>query len=153
MKLSDLNANYLIQKLEELNGLTDSNKRGREFENLLEHLFRASGLWCKRDVRSDAREQIDLIVRWEQYLALVEAKWQKNPVSITQLQAFQWRLRQRGNVTIGIFIAINGFSDFALQEAKIQETSLLLLDETDLSAILSQNTSLTEILWMKLWEI
>ncbi|MFX0094897.1 MAG: restriction endonuclease [Candidatus Hodarchaeota archaeon] len=91
MKISVYNKEYLKERFEELEKMENPQARGREFEDFLVHLFRASGFLCQKDIRSESGEQIDLILRWGQFLALVEAKWQISALSITDLQAFMWR--------------------------------------------------------------
>lgn len=132
--------------------MDDPQQRGHKFESFLDQLFKASGMVSLKNAKSTFQEQIDLIVRWGNFLSLVEAKWEKNPVGIQTIQAFLTRLRRRGNMTVGIFIAINGFSDHAIKEAiSTQGRSLILLDVSDILAVIKEKISLDGLLWKKMW--
>lgn len=142
MKISWVNSVYLRKKYENLLLDVNPNRRGRDFEKFIYHLFRSSGFQVSKNKRSSYNEEIDLIVHWGQFWCIVETKWHKNPIGIKDIQALNWRLRQRGSVTIGILISMSGFSENSINEAvSSQDKSLILLDQSDVLSIIAEKYS------------
>jgi hypothetical protein len=56
-------------------------------------------------------EQIDGAFRLEGTEYLFEAKWQKSPVGVQELDAFSSKVGRKLDNTLGVFLSINGFSE------------------------------------------
>jgi hypothetical protein len=80
--------------LAELHAARDPQLRGPEFELLLQKLFRLSGFDAVRDPLIAHPRQTDLLARRGAQLFLLEAKWQRDPININNLDAMESRLRR-----------------------------------------------------------
>lgn len=122
--------------------------RGFALEKLLGDLFDAFDL----DPRASFRligEQIDggLTIGGEYFL--LEAKWQQTPTARDDLDIFSAKVRRRGENTLGLFVAINGFEPTAVEIHSGNRSPIVLMDGSDLYAVLDDRIDLRELLERK----
>lgn len=88
-------------ELERLALSEDRNAAGRQLESLLTRLFGAFGLRSRGAFRV-LGEEIDGAFELDHSVYLVEAKWQKDPVSHSQLLVFHGKVEAKSQFTRGI---------------------------------------------------
>jgi hypothetical protein len=141
-RLTELKANYLeILELQPV-------PRGFALEKLLTPVFEAFDL----DPRGSFRvvgEQIDGGFGLDNEHFLLEAKWEKEPTARDDLDIFSAKVRRRGENTLGLCVAINGFEPTAVDLHSGNRSPIMLMDGGDLYAVLDQRIDLRDLLRRK----
>jgi hypothetical protein len=122
--------------------------RGYALEQLLGDVFDAFDL----DPRASFRvvgEQIDGGLNFGGEYFLLEAKWQQNATARDDLDVFSTKVRRRGENTLGLFIAINGFEPSAVDLHSGNRSPIVLMDGADLYAVLDKRIDLRDLLGRK----
>ena len=138
----------LYERYKRLVSLTTPQKRGYELESLLRELFELFDLDPKASFRLRG-EQIDGAFTFEGVDYLLEAKWQEAPVAPKELDALSNKVKRKLDNTLGLFIAINGFSQDAIELHSQGRPVLLLMDGRDLVAVLEKRIDLQDLLRRK----
>jgi hypothetical protein len=141
-KLDTLRQSYI-----ELLGL-DPHTRGYRLQGLLSELFSAFDLDPKASF-AIAGEQIDGAFSFENADYLLEAKWQKGPVGPADLRDFDGKIRSKLKTTLGLFVAINDFTDGAIETHSRVGAAMILMGGEDLYAILEGRYALPDVLHRK----
>ena len=123
-------------------------KRGYRLEKLLRELFELFDLDPKASFRL-VGEQIDGAFTFEGIDYLLEAKWQDELVSIQDLDAFSGKLTRKLENTLGLFLSINGFSEDGVRAHSTGRRLMLLMDGSDLMAVLEGRIDLVQLLLRK----
>jgi hypothetical protein len=123
-------------------------KRGYQLEKLLRDLFELFDLDPKASFRL-VGEQIDGAFTFEGIDYLLEAKWQNELVSIQDLDAFSGKLTRKLENTLGLFLSINGFSEDGVRAHSTGRRLMLLMDGSDLMAVLEGRIDLVQLLLRK----
>lgn len=123
--------------------------RGKLFEKFLQELFNRQSIRM-RDPFRIIGEEIDGTFKFEGENYIVEAKWQDSGASTEQLYKFAYKVdgKMQGR---GLFISVNGFSHEGLRavvHGKMIQT--ILMDGSDLSAVLEQRINLEAMLDYKI---
>lgn len=128
-------------------GALTPQERGLRFETLLNDLFALFDLEPKAAYLLKY-EQVDgaFTFRTDDYL--LEARWWKEPVEPKHLRDFEGKIRGKAKNVLGLFISVNGFTEGALNKSA-EETPLILMDGTDLLAVLEARIDLPEMLERK----
>jgi len=87
----------------ELSSIKDRQTAGRELEVVLNKLFELSDLRPREPFRVTG-EQIDGSFELDNEIYLVEAKWEKKPLSEQPLMVFREKIEGKSNITRGVFI-------------------------------------------------
>lgn len=127
---------------------SDPQKRGYQLEKLLKDLFNLFDLDSKASFKIIG-EQIDGMFTFENNDFLLEAKWHKDPIDISSLDSFSGKLSRRLENTLGLFISINGFSPDAIQAHSTGRRLMILMDGSDLMAVLEGRIDLIQLLARK----
>ena len=127
---------------------SDPQGRGRKLESVLYDLFKLFDLDPKASF-SIQGEQIDGAFVLRETDFIVEAKWQQRPVSRKEVRAFQDKVAQKLENTLGVFISVNGFASTAINIQTDSGTRLILVDGADLNAVLEGKIDLKELLSRK----
>lgn len=145
----------LREKLEEIKNdfyvlvsSSDSQKRGYQLEKLLKELFNLFDLDSKASFKI-VGEQIDGMFTFENNDFLLEAKWHKDPIDISSLDSFSGKLSRRLENTLGLFISVNGFSPDAILAHSTGRRLMILMDGSDLMAVLEGRIDLIQLLARK----
>ena len=143
------------EKLEELKqkfmGIaigTNPQRRGFELERLMLDLFELFDLDPKAAFRNIG-EQIDGAFTLEGTDYLFEAKWQKDPVSVQDLDAFSAKVQRKLENTLGLFLAMDGFSSDAIEAHSRGTPNTVLMVGADLHAVLEQRIDFVSLLMRK----
>lgn len=132
----------------EMHGEPDHQKRGRMLEALLNDLFTLYDLNPRRSF-SLVGEQIDGAFTFNTDDYILEAKWEKSAAAREDVDVLDAKVRRRGKNTLGLLVAIAGFSPFAVQAHAACGTGLVFMDGTDLFNVLDERIRLDDLLGAK----
>lgn len=127
---------------------TNPQQRGFELERLMLDLFELFDLDPKAAFRNIG-EQIDGAFTLEGTDYLFEAKWQQDPVAVRDLDAFSAKVQRKLENTLGLFLAMDGFSADAIEAHSRGTPNTILMDGADLHAVLEQRIDLVSLLMRK----
>lgn len=148
-KNSQLSMNKLEEfkrKYYELTKMSDFKKRGFAFEIFLNDLFLAFDISSKGSFRNEG-EQIDGAFTLDGNEFILEAKWQKDPVSKSEINAFAGKIEAKLKNTLGLFVSINGFS--LLNTSASIFRAVILCDSIDIINVLDGRIALDELIKRK----
>lgn len=80
---------------------------------------------------------------------MLEGKWEKDPTARDDVDVFAAKVRRRGENTLGLFLAMNGFEPTAVELHSGNRSPILLMDGADLYAVLDERIDLRELLRRK----
>ncbi len=132
----------------DLVGSSNPQNRGYKLEIVIKDLFELFDLDPKASLKI-VGEQIDGAFTFDNTDYILEAKWHKKPIAIDALDAFGGKLNRRLENTLGLFISINGFSEDAIQAYSTGRGLMILMDGSDLMAILEGRIDLIQLLLRK----
>jgi len=142
-KLAEIRTNYMA-----LVSSTDAQGRGFALERVMYDLFELFDLDPKASFRN-LGEQIDGAFSLDGTEYLFEAKWHKDLVNKSELAAFSEKVGTKLENTLGIFLAINGFSADGVSAHQAGGASILLMDGGDLMAVLEERIDFVSLLLRK----
>lgn len=128
---------------------TDKQARGYDLQQILYDLFALVDLEPRGAFRVQG-EEIDgaFVLDGDDYL--LEAKWQQVPVALHELRDLDGAVASNLDNTLGLFVAINGFSPDALQRYREGgRPRLICMDGTDLMVVLEGQIDLGDLLRRK----
>jgi hypothetical protein len=128
--------------------IENANERGFAFESFLNDFFEYYDFDPRRSFKISG-EQIDGAFTFENIDYLVEAKWQKEPVNAGDLYKFAGKISGKLKITMGLFISFNGFSPDSLTVDAPGIKSMILMDGTDIMAVLEERIDLNELMYRK----
>lgn len=137
-------------KIEYFNLVSSDNpqQRGFSLEKVLKGLFEIFDLDPKASFRISG-EQIDGAFSFEGTDYLLEAKWQQDPVIAKDLDGLAGKLSRKLDNTLGLFLSINGFSEDAVKVHSSGRRLVVLMDGSDLMAVLEGRIDLVQLLLRK----
>ncbi|HVG28170.1 MAG TPA: restriction endonuclease [Pyrinomonadaceae bacterium] len=141
--LNDIRSRYMS-----LVTSTETNKRGFDLEKILYDLFELFDLDPKASFRNRG-EQIDGAFTLEGTDYLFEAKWQKSPADIQDLDAFSGKVQRKLDNTLGLFLSINDFSPDAVAAHSTSRRVTILMTGADLMAVLEGRIDFVTLLQRK----
>lgn len=127
-------------------------ERGYRFEKLIEAKLENEELEPRASYKSKG-EQVDGSFFWNGQTFLLEAKWVKTKIPVSNIYAFKGKLDGKFHTTSGIYIAVNGYSndvEDALKYGKM--LNILLFDSSDIKLIFNGKVTFLEVLKFKLRE-
>lgn len=124
---------------------TNPQKRGFEFEKFLNELFNLFDLDPKCSYKIDG-EQIDGAFTHENQDYLVEAKWDSKAMPKSTLHAFSGKVKEKLTTTLGLFIAVNGFSEDCI---KRDNSNIILMDYSDIIMVVENRIDLKRLIYLK----
>jgi hypothetical protein len=141
--LQALQANYFA-----LLSSTDAHQRGYQLEKLLKELFSLFDLDPRASFRVSG-EQIDGAFTFQGTDYLLEAKWQRELVNASDLDSLAGKLTRKLDNTLGLYLSVNGFSDDGVRQHSSGRRLMLLMDGSDLMAVLEARIDLIQLLLRK----
>ena len=142
-KLEELREDYF-----ELLATEEPQKRGYRLERIIRELFELFDLDPKASFRITG-EQIDGAFTFEGTDFLFEGKWQQDLVGASDLDSLAGKLRRKLENTLGLFLSINGFSEDGVKAHASGRRLILLMDGSDLMAVLEGRIDLFQLLLRK----
>lgn len=150
-----MQVNAVQQELENLKneffnlvGSSNPQQRGFSLEKVLKGLFELFELDPKASFRITG-EQIDGAFSFEGTDYLLEAKWQQDPVAAKDLDGMAGKLSRKLENTLGLFLSVNGFSEDAVKAHSSGRRLVVLMDGSDLMAVLEGRIDLGQLLLRK----
>lgn len=141
--LTELKATFVS-----LHSEADEQRRGKKFESLLNELFHLYDLNPRRSF-SLSGEQIDGAFTYSTDDYLLEAKWENGPAARRDVDVLAEVVRRKSKNTLGLFVAVNGFSKPAVDAHSNCGSALVFMDGTDLYSVLDGQITLTDVLEAK----
>ena len=127
----------------------NENERGYDLEALLNQLFTLFELSPHSPFRRIG-EQIDGAFVLDKEHFLLEAKWQKDQCNLAALRDLDGAVSSSLDNTLGLFVAISGFTEVALAGyLEGNRPRLICMDGADLMLILDGRIDLPEVLSRK----
>ncbi|MCG7861595.1 MAG: hypothetical protein JAZ18_04290 [Candidatus Thiodiazotropha endolucinida] len=123
-------------------------QRGYSLEKVLKGLFGLFDLDPKASFKITG-EQIDGAFSFEGTDYLLEAKWQQEPVAAKDLDGMAGKLSRKLENTLGLFLSVNGFSEDAVKVHSSGRRLVILMDGSDLMAVLEGRIDLVQLLLRK----
>ena len=124
----------------------EPQSRGFKLEKVIKELVALFDLDPKASFRI-VGEQIDGAFSFDKTDYLFEAKWTKDLISIEDLDAFSGKLSRKLENTLGLFLSINGFSEDAIKAHTTGRKLMILMDGSDLMAVLEGRVDFVELLY------
>jgi hypothetical protein len=138
----------LTKEYIELLGSQEPQRRGYRLEKIIRELFELFDL----DPRASFKivgEQIDGAFTFDATDYLLEGKWQQEPVAAADLDVLAGKLGRKLDNTLGLFLSINGFSENGVKAHSSGRRLMLLVDGSDLMAVLEGRIDLIQLLLRK----
>jgi len=132
----------------ELVATENAQQRGFLFQNFLWELFTAHDLNPRGPFRNTG-EEIDGAFEFDMTQFLLEAKWQKESVGAASLDSFSKKVERKLENTLGLFVALNGFTESGLGAFSGSRPSIILLDGEDLAVVLQGLVDFRDLLKRK----
>lgn len=142
-KLDEIKTNYF-----RLVTSQEYQKRGFELEKVLYDLFELFDLDPKASFRNTG-EQIDGAFSLEGTDYLFEAKWTNQLSDASDLDSFAGKINRKLDNTLGLFLSVNGFSEDAVRIHSVSRSTILLMDGTDLMAVLENQIDFVSLIIRK----
>ncbi|MCJ7791158.1 MAG: restriction endonuclease [Dehalococcoidia bacterium] len=125
---------------------TNPQQRGFALERVLGELFTLFDLDPKASFRITG-EQIDGAFTFDNTDYILEAKWQQEPVGTQELDTLHSKLtRMTTDITLGLFLSINGYSDDAVKAHSSGRRLMILMDGSHLMAVIEGRIDLMQLL-------
>jgi len=144
------------EKLKELKedyfrGFSEGDRQKADYilENILERLFPLFELEYKKPYKT-ATQQIDGHFGFEGFNYLVEAKWQKELPSESEIGGFKRKVDTKLESTRGVFISINGFREEVVKSFEGNKSNILFFDGEDLMHIIEGRVDLQDAIYTKI---
>lgn len=138
----------LCRQFIEIISPAEPQQRGYRLESLMKALFDLFDLDPKASFRIIG-EQIDGAFTFDNTDYLFEGKWQQAPVDVADLDGFNGKIGRKLENTLGMFLSINGFTPAAVETHSSMRPSMILIDGSDLMAVLEGRIDLIELLLRK----
>lgn len=142
-QLDDLNKEYC-----QLVVSSNLQERGYRLETMLKQLFELFDLDPKASFKIEG-EQIDGAFTFDSIDFLFEAKWQNEFVRANALDSLASKVQRKLDNTLGLFLSINGFSTEGINAHSSGRRVLLLMDGSDIMAVLDGRIEFPELLRRK----
>jgi hypothetical protein len=142
-KLEEIRKEYFS-----LLGSGEPQGRGYRLEKIIRGLFELFDL----DPRASFKivgEQIDGAFTFEGTDYLFEGKWQQEMIGAADLDVLAGKLSRKLDNTLGLFLSINGFSEDGVKAHSSGRRIMLLMDGSDLMAVLEGRIDLIQLLLRK----
>lgn len=145
----------LLAMYDELVRSDDHQRRGFLLQDLLPRVLDLHDISVIGSfTRNAGGEQIDGAFRLDGWHYLVECRWRTHPADIRQMDGLLGQVRRSGAQTLGVFLAINGWSPNVVPLLKQNpEKRMLLMDGYDLRRVLADPLDLRALLQAKLAEL
>lgn len=130
--------------------VTSSNlqERGYSLEKILKQIFELFDLDPKASFKIEG-EQIDGAFTFDGADYLFEGKWQKELVRANELDSLSSKVQRKLDNTLGLFLSVNGFSVDGISAHSSGRKVVLLMDGSDVMAVLDGRIDFPELLKRK----
>lgn len=152
-RLGELRQRFYDHMKDRTRTAAEIQQRGYALEGLLADIFELYDLEHRRPYRS-RHEQVDGSLHFRGFTYLIEAKWESQPPSFGDLAKFKANVDGKAESTRGLFVAMAGFDDNALEHmfevARNSRNNLILVDGQDMITIFEGRIALADALIAKI---
>jgi hypothetical protein len=129
----------------------DPHRRGYLLQDLLDRLFRLHAVPVTRSFqRNEGGEQIDGAFEFEGWHYLVECRWRSKLANVRDLDGLYGQIGRSGRQTMGLFLAMNGWSEHVPELLKQNPAKcILLMEGYDLRSVLARHADLRALISAK----
>lgn len=130
--------NELIEEFERLDKLEDitPQRRGQVFNGFVSRLLNAWDIEARTNI-TEGTGEIDVVFKIDNTRFILEAKWEAKKINEDPISKLRTRCQQRLAGTIGILLAMEGFTDPAIRDmTRGQRLEILLIKREHLEALL-----------------
>ncbi|WP_025342794.1 hypothetical protein [Mannheimia varigena] len=120
-------------------------QRGFKLENFMNRLFVLNDLDPKASFKL-VGQQIDGAFTLDGTEFLFEAKWVKSPINNSDLAIFKEKIKSKLENTLGLFLSVDGFSEEGIAAAQVSDKVMILMDGSDLMAVLEERISFVDLI-------
>lgn len=125
-------------------------KRGFEFETIINHLLEEEGLLPRTSYKM-LGEQIDGSFIFEGKIYLLEAKWHNKEMCASDIYEFKGKIDGKLVGTIGIFISISGYSKDSVDALTLGKSlNIILFNQEDFESCIQSEIGFKKVLVSKL---
>lgn len=152
-KLVATESALLLQMFDDqVSGQGSAQQRGYFLEDLLARAFALHDIpVCRSFRRNDQAEQIDAAFELDGCYYIVECRWRQGQADMRELDGLAGQVRRSGRQTMGMFLAINGWSTNVVPLLKQEpDKSIFLMEGSDLRAVLAQSVDFKLLLKAKI---
>jgi len=136
----------LKSRLDELTPKIGTQTGGYEFEKWFYDLTVFNEIQAKRPYKDSNSRQIDGAITIDGTTFLIETKFENHQASVTDIDSFSAKVCNKADNTMGIMIAMSGFTEGAINEASKPGSKILLMDGGHIyNFILSQTMTLQDV--------
>lgn len=141
----------LLQAFEDPDAAHNPQRRGYNLQMLLNQLFDLHDIPVVRPfVRNDGAEQIDGTFKLDGWHYLVECRWRQKLADIRELDGLIGQIDRSGKQTMGLFLAVNGWSENVVPMLKQNpHKCIVLMEGYDLRTVLAGQVDLHDFLVAK----
>ncbi len=111
----------------DLAAMSNAQERGYAFERYVAELLRQEQFAVSQRPKAASRRQVDLFASRGSEHYLIETKWRKSAVGLTEVDDLVQRLRRGTPNVIGVLISANGFAQSAVERVEEDATRPVLL--------------------------
>ncbi len=150
LRVSEVQQKLEVMKGEyfQLVGSEDPRNRGFLLEKVIKNLFNLFDLDAKASFKITG-EQIDGAFSLEGTDYILEARWRNKATTAQELDGLAGKLSRKLENTLGLFLSINGYSDDAVKTLQSGRRLVILMDGSDLMAVLEGRIDLVQLLLRK----
>jgi hypothetical protein len=123
-------------------------QRGTALEAVMTEVFDLFDLDPRASFRIHG-EQIDGAFTLDGSDYIFEAKWEKDPVDRSSLDAFSAKVGRKLDNTLGLFLSMSGFVQTAIDKYSDRRSTILLMESFDLQAVLEERIDFVEMIRRK----
>lgn len=126
----------------------DPQQRGYLLEDLLNRTFDLHSIPVHRAFRrNDGGEQIDGAFELDGWHYIVECRWRQRLADIRQLDGLAGQIARSGKQTMGLFLAIEGWSEHVVPLLKQgPDKAIFLMEGFDFRSVLDQRIGMRQLL-------
>jgi hypothetical protein len=148
--VTTFNSRLEALRMEYMGGMNQPpQQRGYLLERILRELFELFDLDPRASFRLSG-EEIDGAFTFDNTDYLLEAKWRRDATAPADVDAFTSKVARKLDNTLGLFIAVNGFTSGVMQtQAAVGRRTTILMDGGDLLAVLEARIALDRLLLRK----
>ncbi|AEA29011.1 hypothetical protein Psed_6947 (plasmid) [Pseudonocardia dioxanivorans CB1190] len=152
-QLGEIRQRFYEHLKERPRSTAEIQQRGYALEGLIADLFELHDFQYRRAYRL-AHEQIDGSFHFRGFTYLVEAKWEANPPTFSDIAKLKANLDGKAESTRGLFVAMAGYDDNVLEHMvevfRRSPNNLVLVDGQDLIMIFEGRLALVDALIAKI---
>lgn len=147
-------AKAVVEKIQEMRTefysivMQPEQQRGYSLEKFLNRMFAVFDIDAKGPFKIIG-QQIDGAFTFDGTEFLLEAKWQNTKTPIADLMIFAGKVRGKLDNTLGLFLSMNGYEGTAVSQGADGRPVMILMDGSDLSAVLESRIELPELIKRK----